>query len=136
MTEETLRALIRLIQPVRQLRKDVESQMYLSYEGTGDLLVRTYNALHEAVMEIVDDNYLRALTLDVAHDTNDKQKSSMVLVATGQLLAFLQSQTGVPGAESGNTQIQTAPQVVISGNKGGDDLMDLAKKALGEEDDA
>lgn len=139
MSEETLRALIRYIQPATQLRRDVEQSLMLeTYAGTGDMLVRTYTGLHASIVKITDDPYVEALKIEVSTNASDKEKASLVMLASGQLLAFLQSQTGVPGGlEGGNNHIQTAPQIIINASnaENKEEMMKLVSKALKNEDD-
>ena len=139
MSEETLRALIRYVQPASQLRKDVEQSLMLeTFSGTGDMLMRTYRGLHDSISRIVDDPYLEALTIEVNDEATDREKALLVMIASGQLLAYLQSQTGVPvGLDGGgNHHIQTAPQIVINANQAGntDEMMKMVNKALGTDE--
>jgi hypothetical protein len=133
-----LRALIALIPPVRALREDVEKSIHLElYPGTGDLSVRTFRSLRDQVARITDDPYVAALELDVEETTKDKQKAAQVLIGTGQLLAYLEAQTGTGGLNGerrGNYSVQTAPNIhldmgdVIGGQM--DRVMDVINNAL------
>jgi hypothetical protein len=53
LTVDDLRALIRLIGPVRALREDTEKSLMLeTYSGTGRLTVRTFRSLRDQVAQI------------------------------------------------------------------------------------
>src|SRR5690606_2920409 len=90
-----LRALIKLIAPLRALREDVEKSLHLEmYSSAGDLAVRSLEALHEQILDITQDRYVAALTVDAGRG-GDREKFSQVLLVSGQLLAYLEAQTGV-----------------------------------------
>ncbi len=116
----TLRALIRLIPPARALKEDLEKSLNLElHEGSGDLAVRSLNGLRASVARITDDPYVETLALDPTEAADDKQKVSQALLAAGQLVAYLEGQTGLVGQGSGGSHIQTAPNVnvnVMQGN--------------------
>lgn len=96
LTVEDLRALIRLIPPLRALREDVEQSLHLeTFEGTGDLAVRSFRGLQASIFQITQDSYIESLSLDVMEGTKDKHKLAQVMLASGQLLAYLQGQTGL-----------------------------------------
>ena len=133
-----LRALIRLIPPVRTLREDVEKGLHLeTFAGSGDLVVRTLQALREQIYHITQDAYIAALEPDVDESSKDRTKFSQVLLITGQLLAFLEQQTGtagIGGERRGNYHVQTAPHIdlnmgdMIGGQA--DRLMDVIGSAM------
>lgn len=132
-----LRALIRLISPLRALREDIEKSLLLElYSGSGNLAVRSLEALRDQVLEITEDRYVAALTLD-AGNGGDREKFSQVLLISGQLLAYLEAQTGVGGASSNQKQrysVQTAPNIslnmgdIVSGQA--DKIMDFVEGAM------
>ena len=114
MTETVdLRALIRLIPPARALKNDLEASLHMElYAGTGDLAVKSYSGLHASVTKLTDDPYLKSLTLEVSEGANDKEKVSLARFASGQLVAYLEGQTGLTeGAGSGTNSYYTAPFV-------------------------
>lgn len=132
-----LRALIRLIPPLRSLVDEVEKSIHLElYHGTGDLAVRSYRGLRETALNIIDDPYLVSLELDVAPQTDDRQKVAQVMMAANQLLAYIESQAGVRGisAPRGSYSVQTAPNIsldmgdVIGGQI--DRVMDVVRDAM------
>ena len=49
-----------------------------------------------------DDPYVGALSLEVPDGATDKEKASLVLLAAGQLLAYLEGQTGLVGIGGGD----------------------------------
>ena len=108
-----LRALIRLIPPVRALKNDLEESLHMElYTGTGDMAVKSYNGLHTSVTRFTDDPYVKSLALEVSDGANDKEKVSLVRFVSGQLLAYLEGQTGlVGGGSSSGNQYYTAPFV-------------------------
>jgi hypothetical protein len=102
LTVEDLRSLIRLIPPLRALRDDVEQSLHLeTFEGTGDLAVRSFQGLQASIVRITEDPYVEALTLDIVDGMKDKHKLSQVMLASGQLLAYLEGQTGVNSMRHG-----------------------------------
>jgi hypothetical protein len=133
-----LRALIRLISPLRALREDIEKSLLLElYTGSGNLAVRSLEALRDQVLEITQDRYVAALTLDDVPGGGDREKFSQVLLVSGQLLAYLEAQTGVDVASANKKQqysVQTAPNIslnmgdVVSGQA--DKIMDFVEGAM------
>ena len=114
MTETVdLRALIRLIPPARALRDDLEASLHLElYQGTGDLAVKSYNGLHTSVTRFTDDPYVKSLALEISEEASDKEKVSLARLASGQLMAYLEGQTGlVGGGGSSGNSYYTAPFV-------------------------
>jgi hypothetical protein len=142
MGDDKLRALIRLIPPARALKEDVEQSLHLElYSGTGDLAIQSFRGLQTSVAAITGDPYVSSLTLDVAAGASDKEKASLVRLAAGQLIAFLEGQTGLVdlgGKKGSGSHIQTAPNINlnISGmpNSGVDKVIDMvAGKVKGKE---
>ena len=138
--EEKIRALIRLIPPVRALKQNLEKSLIMEhYAGTGNLAVKSFQGLRENVARIGEDPYVDALSLEVAVDATDREKVSLVLLAAGQLAAYLEGQTGLVsfGGEESGTHIQTAPHLehVFSGNVQihgavADEIAKLARSAV------
>lgn len=132
-----LRALIKLIPPLRALREDVEKSLHLElYSNAGELAVRSLEALREEVLEITQDRYVAALMLDSGNG-GDREKFSQVLLVSGQLLAYLEAQTGVNVAAMAGRQhysVQTAPNVHLNmGDMVGgqaDKLMSFVESAM------
>ena len=122
MNEGRLRTLIRLLPPVTALREDLEKSLHLeAFAGTGDLAMRSFEGLRASVARVAEDPYLDALALTVPEGVTDQQKVSMVLLAVGQLAAYVEGQTGLVsqrGRETGNIHIQKAPNIAISNISG------------------
>ncbi|HZO86904.1 MAG TPA: hypothetical protein VFB38_01095 [Chthonomonadaceae bacterium] len=121
MADDTLRALIRLIPPVRALKEDLEKSIHLElYSGTGDLAVRSFNGLQASVASAAaNDPYVQTLSLQVPANASDKEKVSLALLAAGQLAAYLEGQTGLVSlGGGGGSSYQTAPTVAINSING------------------
>ncbi len=117
MSDDTLRALIRLIPPVRTLKEDLEQSLVMElYAGTGDLAVKSFNGLQAGVAAITNDPYVASLNLSVPAEATDKEKVSLAKLAGGQLAAYLEGQTGLVslGGGGGHSSIQTAPTISIN----------------------
>ena len=105
-----LSALIRLIPPARAMKNDLEASLHMElYDGTGDIAVKSYNNLHASVSRFIDDPYVKSLALEVPEEASDKEKVLLVRFASGQLVACLESQTGLAGVGSGSNSYYTAP---------------------------
>ena len=129
----TLRALIRLIPPARALKEDLENSINLElHEGSGDLAVRSLNGLQASVVRITADPYVETLALDPTAEVDDKQKVSQALLAAGQLVAYMEGQTGLAGAggRSGNYSVQTAPITNISFMAGNNKLEGVSPETI------
>ena len=111
MTETVdLRALIRLIPPARALKNDLEANLHMDlYTGTGDIAVKSFNNLHASVSRFIDDPYVKSLALEVPEEASDKEKVILARLASSQLVACLESQTGLVGVGSGSNSYYTAP---------------------------
>ncbi|MBI1930446.1 hypothetical protein HYR99_40135 [Candidatus Poribacteria bacterium] len=96
--DDTLRALIRLIPPARALKEDLERSLHLEiYAGTGNMAVKSYQGIQASVARITDDPYVATLSLDVPENATDKEKVSLVRLAAGQLVAYLEGYIGLVG---------------------------------------
>ena len=111
MTETVdLRALIRLIPPARALRDDLEASLHMDlYTGIGDIAVKSFNNLHASVSRFIDDPYVKSLALEVPEEASDKEKIILARLASNQLVACLESQTGLVGVGSDSNIYYTAP---------------------------
>jgi hypothetical protein len=145
MGDDKLRGLIRLIPPARALKEDVEQSLHLEmYAGTGDLAIQSFRGLQASVAAITGDPYVSALALDVPAGASDKEKVSLVRLAAGQLIAFLEGQTGLVdlgGKGRGGGHIQTAPNINLNINglpgSGVDKIIDLVSDTVkGKEGEA
>ena len=122
-SDEGLRALIRLIPPAQALRDELEESISLErHHGTGDMALKTFQGLQESVSSLASDPYIKSLSISVPEGATDKEKVSLVKLAASQLLAYLEGQTGLVGAASGegnhhsNRSYQMAPTVNITLN--------------------
>jgi|SRR5579871_780958 len=118
--DDTLRALIRLIPPARALKDDLERSIHLEiYAGTGDLAIRSFNGLQASAAAITNDPYLATLALTAPETAGDKEKVALVLLAVGQLTAYLEGQTGLISLSMARGySYVTAPQISFNGNSG------------------
>ena len=119
--DEKLRALIRLIPPARALKRDLEKSINLElYSGAGNLAVKSFQGLQTSVAKIADDPYVDSLSLVVAENATDKEQVSQVLLAVGQLVGYLEGQTGLVGMGGSKEaqHIQTAPWIQLMNVKG------------------
>jgi hypothetical protein len=144
ITDDTLRSLIRLIPPARALKEELEKSLTMeTFMGTGDIAVRSFQGLQASVASITNDPYVSSLTIVVQEGANDMEKVSQVNLAAGQLLAYLEGQTGLSGVGSyggggrgqGHITIQKAPTINLSDIRGVDSeslakMVELAEKAL------
>ncbi len=122
MSDDQLRALIRLIPPARALKNDLEKNIELELcSGTGDMAVQAFNGLHASLSALADSPYVASLALRVPDGANDKEKVSVVLLVASQLLAYLEGETGLAilagGGEGGNRSYNS-PQIAINNNTG------------------
>ena len=111
-----LRALISLIPPARALKNDLEASIHTElYEGTGDLAVKSYNNLHASVCRLIDDPYVESLALEAPEKANDRERVMLARLATSQLVAFLEGQTGLVGQGGGSSGNSYFAGTVING---------------------
>ena len=135
-----LSALIRLIPPARVLKNDLEANLHMElYTGIGDIAVKSYNNLHASVSRFIDDPYVKSLALEVPEEASDKEKVLLARLASSQLVACLESQTGLVGIGSGGNSYYTAP--VFNGsisdisNETLERIMGLVKNPMTEEEE-
>ena len=140
-TNDTLRALIRLIPPARALRESLEKSLHLElYEGTGDFAVQSFQGLQAGVTAVTVDPVGASLAIHPPTTATDREKVSLALLAAGQLAAYLEGQTGLAGSGGGTSQIQTAPNInnvnIIGGSPAASDKMvDTIARAVGVQDE-
>lgn len=144
ITDDMLRSLIRLIPPARALKEELEKSLTLeTFMGTGDMAIRSFQGLQASIAGISSDPYIAGLNIVVPEGANDMEKVSQVNLAAGQLLAYLEGQTGLSGGGSysgggrnqGNITIQKAPTITLNDIQGVDAeslarMVALAEKAL------
>ena len=139
-----LRSLIQLIPPARALKEELEKNLQLElYNGTGDFAVQSFIGLQSSVAEIVHDVYVANLAFSVPADADDQQKVSLASLAAGQLVAYLEGQTGLVGMGGDIDTKYNSPNVSINNIKGLsndtiDRMLDVAgasKKAEGQDEE-
>ena len=131
--EEKIRGLIRLIPSTRALKQDLEKNLHMDlYSGSGEMAVRSYSGIRESIASLTDDPYVEALALIVDPKLTEKEKVSLVVFMAGQLVAYLEGQTGLIGmGGENNVSIQTAPNFQGSSNN----VIGTLPKSDAEEDD-
>jgi len=118
-SDDSLRALIRLISPASALKEDLEKSIHLDiYAGMGDLAIKSFNGLRASVAAITNEPYIATLALTPSETATDKEKVSLAMLAAGQLTAYLEGQTGLisMGGRERDIVYHTAPTITISGN--------------------
>ena len=65
--------------------------------------------LHTSVSRFIDDPYVKSLALEVPEKASDKEKVILTRLASSQLVACLESQTGLVGVGSNSNTYYTAP---------------------------
>lgn len=144
--EGRLRALIQLIPPARALRDDLDQSLHLeTYGGLGDAALQTLEGLRASIARIADDPFVSTLTVAPPQNAGDKEKVALARLTAGQLVAYLEGQTGVPsshgsGGGGNNINIQKAPVINLNRVSGMSSdvlgrLMGLATKSSKHDDD-
>lgn len=139
LTVEGLRSLIRLTIPLQKLREDAEQSIHLEfYQGNGNLFIRTFQGLRDKVLQIMDDPYVASMEFEINDQINDREKVAQTLILTGQLLSYIQAETGTQGlSNQARTSIQTAPYVILNTSNTDKNskaqALDVVRRALGKE---
>jgi hypothetical protein len=112
--QDPIRELIRLIPSARALKRSMEECVHTErFANAGKPAAKLYGGLHASVRRLLDDPYLDSLALEVADDAADEETIVQIHLAVGQLLAYLEGQTGLAGlVESG---LHLAPKVAFQG---------------------
>ena len=77
---------------LKNLRNDTRHMIPMEmYDGMGNVLAKTYEALHQSVQGVVNAPLLDAIALDLPPDATDRQTAIQVSILTGQLLSFVES---------------------------------------------
>lgn len=77
---------------LKNLRNDTRHMIPMEmYDGMGNVLAKTYEALHQSVQGVVNAPLLDAIALDLPTDATDRQTAIQVSILTGQLLSFVES---------------------------------------------
>ena len=141
LTVKGLRTLIRLTVPVQKLREDAEQSLHLEYyQGNGNLFMRSFMGLRAKVLQVIEDAYVASMEFEIDEHTSDREKVAQVLILSGQLLSYLESETGIQGiANHGSTSIQTAPYVILNTSNTDKNskakAIDVVRRALGNDYD-
>ena len=99
LPDGTLRALIRLLPVALALAEDLDKSLTLElHGGTGDFAVHSVRGLQARITAIAQDPYIASLDVTPGPEAGDREKVSLARLAAGQLVAFLQGQTGLAGA--------------------------------------
>ncbi|MEM9950605.1 MAG: hypothetical protein AAF846_03310 [Chloroflexota bacterium] len=86
-----MRNLKRTLNALTRLRKDMRGMIPMEvYKGMGNVVVRTYTALHTSVKQELDDPFINALVIDLPDDATDRQKVTQVNLLAGQLLSYVE----------------------------------------------
>lgn len=92
MAEEMNSAeLNQVLMAFKALSKNVEKQLHIGiYEGTGDISVRSYQALHRKIKELLpDDFYITEVLTYEPVEGNDRQKLGAINILCGQMTDYL-----------------------------------------------
>lgn len=142
LTVEGLRSLIRLTIPLQKLRMDAEQSLHLEfYHGNGNLFMQSFRGLRDKTLQIIEDAYVASLDFTADDNTSDREKVSQVIILSGQLLSYLEAETGIDGIAKGQgqTSIQTAPYVIVNTSntdkESKNKAIDMVRRALGKDFD-
>jgi hypothetical protein len=105
MDDNTRQALRQLLPALKALAKSVERSYWSgTYEGTGDMAVKSYRSLQKRIAELLPDDYYitDALVLEIAPEATEQQKVAQVQLAVSQLLNYLEGllRGSRPGSEA------------------------------------
>jgi hypothetical protein len=129
-SEDTLRTLIRMIPAARTLRDDLEKSLMMdTYQGTGNAALSTCKGLLDCVATITGDEYIKNLVTVAPPETPEKDKVAIARLTAGQILAYLEGQTGLPsqmGGGESSIKIQKAPNINMGSIHG------MTSEAIGE----
>ncbi|MHB0876040.1 MAG: hypothetical protein ACYC5O_08355 [Anaerolineae bacterium] len=95
-TDSTTSNLRRFLPSARALRDDVRKSVNMDLPLNGDLAMTALTGLIGRLTQATDDAYILSLadSLRAGTYTTDKEKITAVLFVAGQLVAFLESETG------------------------------------------
>ena len=103
VSDSNLRSMIRFIPMTRALKQEVDRIATLeSYEDSGELVAVSFRRLLAGVTRLTDDLYLAGLGEDVEVARTDKRRVTATQLALSQLLAYLESETGVSASGGGD----------------------------------
>jgi hypothetical protein len=93
MEENTRQALRQILPALKALAKSVERAYWSgTYEGTGDMAVKSYRSLQKRIAEILPDDYYvaEALVLEIAPEATEQQRVAQVQLAVSQLKEYVE----------------------------------------------
>ncbi len=93
LDENKRQALRQLLPALKSLAKSVEHSYWSgSYEGTGDMAVKSYRSLQRRIAELLpDDVYVtEALALEIKPEATEQQMVAQVQLAVSQLYSYLE----------------------------------------------
>lgn len=136
---DTLRAAIRFVPVVRALKADLEESIHTeNYQGTGDVVLRSFRNLQGSIGQITGDSFVASLGSDLPDEATDKEKVWQALLAVDQLLAYLGPQAGFPseGQLVQDRRFQNYKQLTIgsiAGAKADKIIEQIGKRIEGDE---
>lgn len=87
----TLLDLKRYLEMLKNLRYDLRKTIdYEMYRGAGNIAVRSYNAIHQGLLRLVDDPFIEAMILELDETTTETERVWMVKLASGQLIGYVE----------------------------------------------
>lgn len=131
VTTEQLRTLIRFVSPLRELVSRVEHNIVTNMtEGTTHVAANNYTAIYTTVTSILDDPYVVSLGLDVPEGADEEAIASQLVLVGKQLIAYLESFTGVPAQQRRGGTIAINANNTSEDNK--EKIFKLVKQALSQ----
>lgn len=93
MEEQTRNSLTQILLALRALSKSTERSLHTgSFQGTGDMAVRSYRALQAKIAELLPDDFYvsEVLKLEVTQDSDDRAKLNQVVLSVVQMVEYLE----------------------------------------------
>ncbi|MEL7435611.1 MAG: hypothetical protein AAFN11_16805 [Chloroflexota bacterium] len=86
------KTLVTTYNALRRLREDTRHMIPMEmYVGMGQVLSRTYAALHTSMMQLTNDPRIEALAPDVQSEASDREIACQIRVLSGQLLTYAEA---------------------------------------------
>ncbi|MGB1289066.1 MAG: hypothetical protein ACPG7F_21205 [Aggregatilineales bacterium] len=87
--QQQILELARYVDMLRNLRYDIKRSIsYEMFNNTGRLAYRSYNAIQQGLLTILDDEFVRALTIEMNESMTEKELIWLVNMAAGQLMSY------------------------------------------------
>lgn len=81
----------RAMKALKNMRSDTRHMVSMELHiGMGNMLVKTYTAIHQSLNGIINDPLVDALVVDLPDDATDRQKVTQVIILAGQLLSIVE----------------------------------------------